>query len=1071
MALNSMNLHVNGVSYVVSGIPKGTSYKDILCNIAKLHHYGAEGSRELHYNDINTPEREQAKPRRGSALNRSSIRRSASLNNYFNTKSFAVRDETVKSSHKKRKKDGPSHHFSTTQNRNEKHGNYYSRKSNYPRRRAISNTSITNNNNAKNRLSLDDSDIEIMQQRQRKLASDMKCKTHEDYDTHIYDTLTKVVSSQSRQIASQHKLMKRGDVLKHQTADFRKISLYCIDEKIDIPGVMSENDLTKKTNDVASLHKCKSSLSDFNHRSSKRCSVTNNSDIGLDNKAYRCTDDNDSGIPSAESEETSSKEENRFEVRINRLLVAINTSNYKLASAKSCPVLHSKETPELNRLKKAFLVKESQLSTNVIGHDNTDNGLIVQMEPGDGEFSRAIQEVSNGRPCQTMLGLGESNADTTHNQEFGSKCKDTAREAYILPEKTKLQKNKLKQEKIEYQQHEQVNFASGKLEENASKDDLRPRKELDECCVSGSNEDILKFDKKGTYLKDSIETVDESKKEDVDAISCVNLTTEKQLSVEFNSDNCSASSFSSLNEETNLQKDRHSDVSFLAKRKITEQNRGSFVLIDFDDVDDDSSTVKKTSHGSTEKLTQALDVNSAKGEKEHKKREKPDGLLQTPDICEKKEDTTIMNSERDLQQKGKLNQEMKEQFCIKLENKLDTEIKNSKTDETVPRDFNEVKVRICKTCSNETITAVENSSYSPKKRGNFMLQGHEHIRDENQCLRSKEVSKEAKPQENVRHQEIKRDCSDLEQKGAQRHKCGEAEEKSESNYVHSEAGKSGTKETLRSQSEKSKARFSLFKRKTQKNNQMDVKHIQNKKESDQEIARKETDNKKEESKLEKGEVETCDNETNLEHEDMNNNQSIKNNSDQSAGLDRNIHLHIEDNENITEPLSKNEIISSDQPDSITRRRELWQMYHQVCDNIYEIAEKLLYYDLLLEDKHFELKELMVEERSLDEDDIEKDEKTIIKEITDFKDYLKAVTTFRKNQRKEIQENKQKLQKIEQILVKKRSLLQSLEKCMWLKKIVHTPRLVLRKYNERKAPENLMIVKGKRNFANAPTCTV
>ena len=35
MATTSLRLHVNGINYRVNGIPRGTSYKDVLCTIVK----------------------------------------------------------------------------------------------------------------------------------------------------------------------------------------------------------------------------------------------------------------------------------------------------------------------------------------------------------------------------------------------------------------------------------------------------------------------------------------------------------------------------------------------------------------------------------------------------------------------------------------------------------------------------------------------------------------------------------------------------------------------------------------------------------------------------------------------------------------------------------------------------------------------------------------------------------------------------------------------------------------------------------------------------------------------------
>eukprot|EP00112_Aurelia_sp_Birch-Aquarium-sp1_P002597 Seg1289.7 transcript_id=Seg1289.7/GoldUCD/mRNA.D3Y31 product="hypothetical protein" protein_id=Seg1289.7/GoldUCD/D3Y31 len=127
------------------------------------------------------------------------------------------------------------------------------------------------------------------------------------------------------------------------------------------------------------------------------------------------------------------------------------------------------------------------------------------------------------------------------------------------------------------------------------------------------------------------------------------------------------------------------------------------------------------------------------------------------------------------------------------------------------------------------------------------------------------------------------------------------------------------------------------------------------------------------------------------------------------------------------------------------RKKLWTEYKEMCDKIIEIAEKLLYLDLILNQKKHELQEIRANELLYEDGALDHDEKLIVRDIKDFRKYLKTVTLFSMRQREQLQENKQELEKFDRILRKKQSTLESLENMVMFKRFHDTPRQLLRKY--------------------------
>ena len=130
------------------------------------------------------------------------------------------------------------------------------------------------------------------------------------------------------------------------------------------------------------------------------------------------------------------------------------------------------------------------------------------------------------------------------------------------------------------------------------------------------------------------------------------------------------------------------------------------------------------------------------------------------------------------------------------------------------------------------------------------------------------------------------------------------------------------------------------------------------------------------------------------------------------------------------------------------RQKLWMEYREVCDKIIEIAEKLLYLDLMLNQKRHELQEIRANQLLYEDGALDHDEKLIVRDIKDFRKYLKTVTLFSMRQREQLQENEQELEKLDRMLRKKQSMLESLENMVMFKRFHDTPRQLLRKYAKR-----------------------
>ena len=137
------------------------------------------------------------------------------------------------------------------------------------------------------------------------------------------------------------------------------------------------------------------------------------------------------------------------------------------------------------------------------------------------------------------------------------------------------------------------------------------------------------------------------------------------------------------------------------------------------------------------------------------------------------------------------------------------------------------------------------------------------------------------------------------------------------------------------------------------------------------------------------------------------------------------------------------------------RTMLWKEYVEICEKIYKISEKLLYLDMMIVQKKTELEELKEMENLYDDKILEKDENIIVKELVEFRRYLKKVTIASRKNRMEMKENRKIIEETEMALAMKRPLLRSLEQFFICNRSEKIPRNLIKGYNGRKRRRSLL----------------
>ena len=145
------------------------------------------------------------------------------------------------------------------------------------------------------------------------------------------------------------------------------------------------------------------------------------------------------------------------------------------------------------------------------------------------------------------------------------------------------------------------------------------------------------------------------------------------------------------------------------------------------------------------------------------------------------------------------------------------------------------------------------------------------------------------------------------------------------------------------------------------------------------------------------------------------------------------------------PIGKNivEFGSTSTVNSINERKELWKEYVNVCEQIFKITGKLFLFDLKAEKSSFQLEQIKELESFHDDGSLEDDENEIIKEILEFRIYLKKVTMASRKNRLQLKENQSEIDRLELQLASKRSQLMYFESIPTRNRCQNIPRRLLR----------------------------
>ena len=140
---------------------------------------------------------------------------------------------------------------------------------------------------------------------------------------------------------------------------------------------------------------------------------------------------------------------------------------------------------------------------------------------------------------------------------------------------------------------------------------------------------------------------------------------------------------------------------------------------------------------------------------------------------------------------------------------------------------------------------------------------------------------------------------------------------------------------------------------------------------------------------------------------------------------------------------------------INERKELWKEYVNVCEQIYKITGKLFLFDLKAEKSNFQLEQIKELECFHDEGSLEEDEHEIVKEIVEFRTYLKKVTITSRKNRLQLKENQSEIDRLDLQLASKRSQLMYFEDVPTRNRCQNIPRKLLRNYHAKQSQLNVI----------------
>ena len=901
MSSRHVKLNINGVNYKVTGIDKAKSYKDILCTIAKQNErFDSNESLIKHktqQKQRNVDERKTTSPK-SERKAEFGVKESSEIEKLKHMKIIYVEKnaESEKGLKKRKSKKGQTDKNETT------------------------------------RRAKDDSDIEVYHKSRRRMKNIMKRKCSDEADQNIYDK--HVMNGISLRKAKRN--IQRNHIQHSFMDGCDKISFYYLDED---PCKQKERVRgTSKSNSVSSIGGLRSKASSSCNSIKKRPSLKS---LSIETK---CGDDKDSGIPSWESEEISSKDDNKIEEKIPEETFEsahlIGRYNEMLNDSKMWPSLPKEKSKDCV-MKKINLEQKGKFDMPIIG-----------------DSVRYIDDMG-----------------------------DQKSEREIVPTKSDLLGDSCFAEADKRDENWPINIEKKTEDEELESDFEIIKTEHTESSEPKNKRHLCKDDESHLVEERSNELIYDLNSNLIGSV-----------------------------------KSTHGNEA-----KFNLENRGSFILIDFDDIQVKcTSEYLKTEAKQEEKLEEVC--NSTKGASQvnikppllQKKKECLNSSISLDkESCHGKKDKKLtedgnedrkeylIQQEKDIRNHNNEESDNKNECQMKVQDgtQEETTEKNVKClnistqDDKLAIDGNKPKP-ICLTSAamqNEGLIEAgrktsSHDNFDCKVDGGCEMtldlsdQSNEYCNDES-LDGKKQINSKESMNENI--------GKEKEQSGNGCTVDCDAEQGSLTDLSNKMNKRNGDVECT---DDVSKSFYEKARNFSQKGDKLITKFI---------------------SKFAKQ----------IEH-------------DLKAKFCR----HKKDR--LFEGNDKKAVDSGIMLESNYKGDELWKKYVEVCEQIYNLSQSILFIDLKMEQRKFELEQI-IEGESLHKDEaLEEDENNIVKEIIEFRDYLKKVTLASRKNRTELKEYQIQIDKIDLALASKRSLLRSFEQAIIQQRCQNIPRRLLRCYNRK-----------------------
>lgn len=152
------------------------------------------------------------------------------------------------------------------------------------------------------------------------------------------------------------------------------------------------------------------------------------------------------------------------------------------------------------------------------------------------------------------------------------------------------------------------------------------------------------------------------------------------------------------------------------------------------------------------------------------------------------------------------------------------------------------------------------------------------------------------------------------------------------------------------------------------------------------------------------------------------------------------------NEKFRDEIQSESAITTGANENWKERKGICTKYTDICEKVHEVSKKILYLDLVTECKKKELEDLKTEK---DDEDLDDNETTIVTDLMEFRKHLKEVTATARKQRLQLYKNEVELEQMESVLAKKRLFVKTLEHLMAFDRYENVPRRLLKNHDKKR----------------------